>query len=108
LIQHLRRGTTLALCLRCEAREVTLRIEERSDGQRSVLYLSGRIRAEHLDELRAQIQGKGPAVALDLEDVTLVDVGAVHFLGLCEADGIELLHCRPYIRKWIGLTRRES
>jgi anti-anti-sigma regulatory factor len=84
---------------------VTLRIEERSDGQRPVLRLSGRIRSEHLDELKAQIRNKGPAVMLDLEEVTLVDVGTVHFLGLCEADGIELLHCAPYIRKWIGLTR---
>jgi anti-anti-sigma regulatory factor len=84
---------------------VTLRIEERSDGQRPVLRLSGRIRSEHLDELKAQIRSKGPAVALDLEEVTLVDVGTVQFLGLCEADGIELLHCAPYIRKWIGLTR---
>jgi anti-anti-sigma regulatory factor len=87
---------------------VTLRIEARSDGQRPVLRLSGRIRSEHLDELKAQIRSKGPAVALDLEEVTLVDVGAVRFLGLCEADGIELLHCAPYIRKWIGLTRTES
>ena len=84
---------------------MTLRIEERSDGQRPVLRLSGRIRSEHLDELKAQIRSKGPAVALDLEEVTLVDVGTVQFLGLCEADGIELLHCAPYIRKWIGLTR---
>ena len=84
---------------------VTLRIEERSDGRRPVLRLSGRIRSEQLDELKAQIRNKGPAVMLDLEDVTLVDVGTVHFLGLCEADGIELLHCAPYIRKWIGLTR---
>ena len=94
--------------MRHEAREVTLHIEERSDGQRPVLRLSGRIRAEHLDELRAQIRRTGPAVALDLEDVALVDMSAVRFLGLCEADGIELLHCAPYIRKWIGLTRSES
>jgi anti-anti-sigma regulatory factor len=87
---------------------VTLHIEERSDGQRPVLRLSGRIRSEHLDELRAQIRCKGPAVALDLQDVTLVDVSAVHFLGLCEADGIELLRCAPYIRKWIGSKRREA
>lgn len=87
---------------------MTLRIEARSDGQRPVLLLSGRIRSEHLDELQAQIRSKGPAVALDLEEVTLVDVGVVRFLGLCEVDGIELLHCAPYIRKWIGLTRTES
>ena len=87
---------------------MTLRIEERSDGGRSILRLSGRIRSEHLDELRVQIRCKGPKVALDLEDVTLVDASAVHFLGLCEADGIELLHCAPYIRKWIGSTRREA
>ncbi len=37
----------------------------------------------------------------DLDGVTLVDVEVVRFLGACEADGIELLHCSRYIREWI-------
>ena len=94
-------------CLRrmYEAREVTLRIEERSDGHRTILRLSGRIQSEHLEELTAHIRGKRPAIVLDLEDVALVDVPAVRFLSTCESEGIELLHCAPYIREWMGRER---
>jgi hypothetical protein len=67
---------------------VTLRIEERSDGHHTILRLSGRIQAEHLEELTAHIGRNGPAIVLDLEDVTLVDVPAVRFLSICEAEGI--------------------
>jgi hypothetical protein len=37
--------------------------------------------------------------------VTLVDIGAVRFLSACEQRAIELLHCAPYIRHWIGSER---
>jgi hypothetical protein len=40
-------------------------------------------------------------LALDLEEVTLVDIGAVRFLLVCEESGMELLHCSPYIRQWM-------
>ena len=84
---------------------MTLRIEERSDGHRTILRLSGRIQSEHLQELTAHIRRNRPAMVLDLEDVTLVDVPAVRFLSFCEAEGIELLHCAPYIRQWMGRER---
>jgi hypothetical protein len=32
----------------------------------------------------------------------LVDVEVVRFLGRCEAQGVKLLNCCPYIRDWIG------
>jgi hypothetical protein len=85
---------------------VTLRIEEGSDGNRTILRLSGRIQSEHLEELTAHIGRNRPAVVLDLEDVTLVDVPTVRFLSICEAEGIELLHCAPYIREWMGNERQ--
>ncbi len=84
---------------------MTLRIEERSDGDRTILRLSGRIQLEQLEELTAHIKRNSPAIVLDLEDVTLVDVAAVRFLSVCEAEGIELLHCAPYIREWMGRER---
>ena len=90
---------------RYEARKVTLRIEERSDGDRTILRLSGRIQSDQLEELMAHIRRNEPAIVLDLEDVTLVDVPAVHFLSSCEAEGIELLNCAPYIRKWMSRER---
>jgi hypothetical protein len=30
----------------------------------------------------------------------------VRFLSECEAQGIELLHCSPYIREWISRERK--
>ena len=44
------------------------------------------------------MRGDGAGIVLDLEDVTLVDRDAVSFLRLCEAEGVGLLHCSPYIR----------
>jgi flagellar biogenesis protein FliO len=40
-------------------------------------------------------------VVLDLEEVMLVDMDAVQFLVACETEGIQLLHCLPYIRAWM-------
>jgi len=42
---------------------------------------------------------------LDLEEVDLVDVEAVRFLNTCEAGGISVLHCSPYIREWMFRER---
>ena len=77
------------------------KIEKLPAGQRTVLRLIGRIRVEHLEELKAQIRDDGQTVNLDLDEVTLVDVEVVCFLRCCEIDGIELLNCSPYIREWI-------
>ena len=84
---------------------MTLRIEKASDVHRTTIRLIGRMRAEHLEELEKQIRESGPALILDLEEVTLVDLEIVRFLGTCEAQGATLLHCSPYIRDWIGEER---
>ena len=57
--------------------------------------------------MRTGIGVHAARTVLDLQDVTLVDVEAVRFLGACEADSIELLHCSSYIRDWI-LREREA
>jgi hypothetical protein len=84
---------------------MTLRIDTTSEGQSTTIRLIGRMRAEHLDELKAQIKDGGSRVALDLEEVSLVDVDVVHFLGTCQAEGIRLVNCSPYIRNWIDKER---
>ncbi len=66
-----------------------------------MLRLIGRIEAEYLGELRAQVRNFRPRLVLDLNEVTLVDAAGVHFLLACEAEGIELVHCSPYIREWM-------
>ncbi len=80
---------------------MTLKIEKICDPRCTSLRLIGRIRAEDLDELKLQMEGNRPRLVFDLDGVTLVDVEVVRFLGACEADGIELLHCSRYIREWI-------
>jgi len=84
---------------------MTLKIEKSSDGYCTTIRLIGRMRAEHLDELEKQIRENGPAIILDLDEVALVDVESVRFLGTCEARGATLLNCSPYIRDWIGKER---
>jgi hypothetical protein len=79
---------------------MVLKIETSSDGKCLVLRLSGRMQMEHMEQLKTQMEGRAQ-VALDLEDVKLVDRDVVRFLGVCEANGTELRHCSPYIREWI-------
>ena len=81
---------------------MTLRIEGASDEYGTTIRLIGRLQAEHLDELKAQIKQGGSRIALDLKDVHLVDVEVVRFLGTCQAAGIQLVHCPPYISEWIN------
>ena len=56
-------------------------------------------------ELETQIKESGSKIVLDLEELNLVDVEAVRFLGMCEAQGVTLLNCSAYIRDWIGKER---
>jgi anti-anti-sigma regulatory factor len=84
---------------------MTLKIEKYSEGASTTIRLIGRMQAEHLAELEKQIRNGGTKIALDLEQVDLVDVQIVRFLGACEAQGITLLNCSPYIRDWIGKER---
>jgi len=83
---------------------VTLKIEKLAGEHGTTLKLIGRIRAEHLAELRGQIAASAPSV-LELGEVSLVDADAVRFLGSCESDGIQLLNCSAYIREWIVRER---
>jgi hypothetical protein len=93
---------------RCESSDgsnMTLKIEKYSDGYCTTIRLIGRMQAEHLEELEKQVRETGPAIIFDLEEVTLVDVEIVRFLATCEARGVTLLNCSPYIRDWIGKER---
>jgi hypothetical protein len=41
--------------------------------------------------VKAEIERGGPRIALDLEEVDLVDVEGVRFLNACEAEGISVM-----------------
>jgi anti-anti-sigma regulatory factor len=97
----------LPLCTRepSDRSNMTLKIEKYADRDSTTIRLIGRMQAEHLEELEKQIRDSGPAIILDLDEVTLVDVEIVRFLGTCESRGATLLNCSPYIREWIGKER---
>ena len=80
---------------------MTLRIEKAAERHRTIIRLSGRVQSEHLDELKMQVDGEQLPITLDLEGVMLVDIEIVRFLNSCENNGVELLHCWPYIREWM-------
>jgi anti-anti-sigma regulatory factor len=84
---------------------VTLKIEKTPGEHGTIIKLIGRIRAEHLSELNAQITACVPKIVLELGEVSLVDADAVRFLGSCESEGIQLLNCSAYIREWIVRER---
>jgi anti-anti-sigma regulatory factor len=86
---------------------VTLKIEKTLGERGTIIKLMGRIRAEHLDELKAQISASVPKIVLELGEVSLVDADVVRFLITCESEGIQLLNCSAYIREWI-VRERES
>ena len=84
---------------------MTFKIEKHRDGHSTTIRLIGRMRAEHISELEKQIKESESKIVLDLEELNLVDVEAVRFLGMCETQGVTLLNCSAYIRNWIGKER---
>jgi hypothetical protein len=82
---------------------MTLRIEKSPEGNTTTIRLIGRVQAEHLDALKTEIKNSKPPVALDLAEVSLVDIDVVRFLGACQVKGARLTGCSPYIRHWIAI-----
>ena len=79
-----------------------MRIERRSKGKSSTdLKLSGRMQADGLSELLAEIEKCNPR-SLDLEEVTLLDRDSVRFLIRCESKGVQLVNCPLYVQEWIA------
>lgn len=85
---------------------MVLRIEEVPNESEAIFTLIGRITSADVQELKAQLALEEKPVSLDLEQVRLVDLDAVHFLATAEQEGIELRHVPPYVRAWILLERK--
>ena len=84
---------------------MTFKIERSLGEYGTTIRLIGRMQAENLSDLKKQILESEPRIVLDLEELDLVDVEAVRFMGMCETQGVTLLNCSPYIRNWIGKER---
>ena len=87
---------------------VTLKIETIKGNEGTSIQLIGRLRGESLPDLKAQIQASGTVIALEMDEVTLVDLDVVWFLSACESQGIELRGCPPYIREWIAQEKEPT
>jgi anti-anti-sigma regulatory factor len=81
-----------------------LKIRRSETGCHTILTLSGQIDGKDLPEVQALIplDAHHKNIILDLEEVRLVDREAVGYLAACEARGIELKNCPPYVRKWLN------
>jgi anti-anti-sigma regulatory factor len=84
-----------------------LKMERQYDGKTTVIWLIGRIRAEHLPELERQIRDSSETRVLDLSEVTIVDAEVIRFLSASEREGTRLRGCPAYVREWILRERTE-
>ena len=82
---------------------MAFRIETAARGRSTVFILSGRIERQAIAELKRlfECQTGRRNIILDLNDVSLIDRDVMHFLVRCEADGVKLENCTPYIREWM-------
>jgi hypothetical protein len=87
---------------------VTLKMEKTVDSHGTTVRLIGRVRAEDLLEVARQLEASGPEAVLQLDEVMLVDVDVVRFLIRCEAEGLRLVNCLPYIREWMSREQSRS
>jgi hypothetical protein len=90
--------------LRCDvAYSMTFRIESAARGRATVFALSGRIETQAIAELRRlfELHKDCRNIILDLKDVTVIEREVMHFFASCEADGVKLENCTPYIREWM-------
>ena len=65
------------------------------------IRLSGEFRFGHLDQVKTEIERGESPIVLDLGELDLIDLEGVRFLNACEAAGVSILHCSPYIREWM-------
>lgn len=81
-----------------------LKIQRPSNG---IFSLSGRIELEDVAELQRLfgLESQSDKIALDLQDVTLIDRDAVKFLARCEMNDMKLENCPAYIREWIDAEK---
>jgi hypothetical protein len=82
---------------------MAFRIETAARGKFRVFIVSGRIEAQAIAELRRlfELRTDYRDIVVDLKDVSLVDREAMRFFVRCEADGVKLENCTPYIREWM-------
>jgi hypothetical protein len=85
---------------------MTLRIKRLCENDRTRICLSGALRSAYLASLRSEIELSGQPAALDLDEVSVIDIDGIRFLNECQAQGIQVVNCTPYIRQWMVQEKR--
>jgi hypothetical protein len=82
---------------------MAFRIETAARGKLTVFILSGRFEKQAMAELQRlfESQTNRRDIILDLKDVGVIDRDVMRFFVRCEADGVKLENCAPYIREWM-------
>ena len=88
--------------------DMTLRIERMCDQRGTRICLAGELRSAHLDDVKAEIGRVAGPITLDLDEVDIVDLDGIRWLNRCRAQGVKVVNCSPYIRKWMGLEKSEN
>jgi ABC-type transporter Mla MlaB component len=78
---------------------MTLKIKRICEKHGTRICLSGELRYAHLVDVRAEIEQVGQPATLDLDEVDVVDIDGVRLLNECQAQGIQVVNCSPYIRE---------
>ena len=82
------------------------RIEKVSYCGKPAVRLIGSLQSEHIAQIQAEMAAGQPASVLDLEELMSVDLTVVQFLCRCEAGGVEIVHCSPYVMEWMRQERK--
>jgi ABC-type transporter Mla MlaB component len=87
---------------------MTLKIKRIGEQHGTRICLAGELRCAHLLDVRAEIEQVGSQAILDLDEVDVVDIEGVCLLNECQAQGIQVVNCSPYIREWMLQEKRIS
>jgi hypothetical protein len=80
---------------------VTLKIVRIRERNRTRIRLSGELRSADLEHVRVEIARVGAPIILDLQEVDLVDIHGIRWLNTCQAQGVQVENCAPYICEWM-------
>jgi hypothetical protein len=85
---------------------MTLKIIRTCEKHGTRICLSGALRGSHIVDVRTEIARAGQLATLDLDEVDIIDIDGVRLLNECQAQGIEVANCSPYIRQWMLQEKR--
>jgi ABC-type transporter Mla MlaB component len=85
---------------------MTLKIKRVCEKHGTRICLAGELRCSNLAGLRAELEQAGQSATLDLDEVNVIDLDGVRLLNECQARGIQVVNCSPYIREWMVQEKR--